>query len=99
MVAIALPSGFADDCDLLSAGLTQTLAIRFLVLGFRPLSRLGKLSEPSLKSRLDRLGVHLRELVLHGQRPLRPGGNGLRLYQLLKFGDQLIPEACRGFSR
>src|SRR5262249_14214706 len=95
MVAIALSHRLYDGDGCWGAGiqLSGGLAIGFPVLcSGEP--ELAELVQPDLKGSLDRLGVRYRELVLEGEGPLRPQGEG-RLRHRVELGDQLVPQVGR----
>ena len=50
-------------------------------------------AQPSERG-LDRLGICRRELVFERQGPVRPGGESLRINELLELGDQPVSQVC-----
>jgi hypothetical protein len=68
------------------------MTIRLITL--RPSRGLFELAYPGSECGLDRLGIWCCELVLEREGPLRPGGESLRINQLLELSDQPVSQIC-----
>ena len=68
------------------------MTIRLITL--RPSRGLFELAYPGSECGLDRLGIWCCELVLEREGPLRPGGENLRINELLQFSDQPVSQIC-----
>jgi hypothetical protein len=103
MVAVALAHRLAKDHDRLVTGVgwprLAVKAICFLV--FRWGERLGffDLDQPGSESGLDCLGIRDRELVFEREGPVRPGGESLRVNELLELSDQLVSQVFGSVRR
>jgi hypothetical protein len=73
------------------------MAIR--CIAFRPSCGIAELAQPGSERSLDRLGVCRCELVLERQGPVRPGGESLRVNELLELSDQLVSQVCGSIRR
>ena len=102
MFAIALTHRLADDGDGLFAGIDPqwlvATSIRIRVCGCDGLQFL-ELAQLCREGGFNCFGIGLRELVFQGQRPVRPAGKGLGVFELLKLGDQLAPKRPGGITR
>jgi hypothetical protein len=87
MLAVALRYGFAQDGDLLRAGIVShwlvATPIRLLVVRFRCWRCLAEVSKPRSKCSFDGLSICSGELVLEGEGAVRPRGKGLGIFELL----------------
>src|SRR6516164_8362367 len=73
------------------------MAIRLITL--RPSRGIAELAQPGSECGLDRLGICRCELVFEREGSLRPGGEGLRINELLELSDQPVSQVCGSVRR
>ena len=62
------------------------------MITLRPSCGIAELAQPGSESSLDRLGICRCELVFEREGPLCPGGERLRINELLQLGDQPVSQ-------
>jgi hypothetical protein len=96
MVAVALGHRFANDHDRLVTGVgllrLAARAICFLVFPWGDRPGFLELAQPGRESGFEHLGICRRELVFEREGPVRPGGESLRVNELLELSDQLVSQ-------
>jgi hypothetical protein len=101
MVAIAFAYRFVDGEGAVAAGFGPW-ALALIFLRARRLSggrRVSEVAQPGSECGFDRLGVGRRELIFEWEGPVRPGGESLRINELLQLIDQLVSQVCGSVRR